>query len=330
MPDAEGRFQILALSGGGYLGLYTAKLLAELERQAGRPLAHCFDLICGTSIGGILALGLGAGVPAIDMLDAFRRRGPAIFSDRAKPKGMGSLLDLARSALSPKYDGLELRRTVEDLLGDRLLGASRTRLVIPAVNMTLGRIQMFKTPHTPELVIDHRLRMADVAMATSAAPTYFPLAEIEHSRFADGGMAANAPDLCGLQEATCFLGVAADDVHILSLGTTTSTFSLAHATGRHLGAAQWMQGGRLFSTMISAQQQLTDHILKQQIGPRYVRIDTIQSPEQQAALALDVATTDAQETILGLATGAFQQFAGRSDTMAFLAHAAQIPSFVRA
>ena len=54
-------FQILSLSGGGFLGLYTAAMLAELEERSGKPLNQCFDLIAGTSIGGIIALGLAAG-----------------------------------------------------------------------------------------------------------------------------------------------------------------------------------------------------------------------------------------------------------------------------
>jgi uncharacterized protein len=66
-------FQILALSGGGYLGLYTAEILTRLERQAGKPLGQCFDLIAGTSIGGILAIGLAMERPAARMRDLFRK-----------------------------------------------------------------------------------------------------------------------------------------------------------------------------------------------------------------------------------------------------------------
>ena len=55
-------FQILSLSGGGYLGLYTITVLTKLERGLGRPLASCFDLLAGTSVGGIIALGLGLGL----------------------------------------------------------------------------------------------------------------------------------------------------------------------------------------------------------------------------------------------------------------------------
>lgn len=77
-------FQILALSGGGYLGLYTAEILARLEAKAGKPLARCFDLVSGTSIGGILAIGLAFEIPAPDMRDMFVRKG-----DSSSPQGRG-------------------------------------------------------------------------------------------------------------------------------------------------------------------------------------------------------------------------------------------------
>jgi patatin-like phospholipase/acyl hydrolase len=325
----RGRFQILALSGGGFLGLYAAKLLASLEERAGRPLGRCFDLICGTSIGGIMTLGLGAEVSAERILTAFETSGQKIFSKRPRPPASGpaAALDLARSVFKPKYTGAGLRETLVSLLGDQRLSASRHRLVIPAVNMTKGHIQVFKTGHHKTYVIDHRRKMVDIGMATAAAPTYFPLAEVGDALFADGGLFANAPDLCGLHEATCFLGRPAEEVHILSIGTTTSKFSLAHVGGVDLGGAQWLSGGRLFATMISAQQQLAHAMLSQQMGDRYLRIDSTPSAEQQSALGLDVATAAAQRTLRGLAEAAFQEVATSPALTAFLEHEPSPPIF---
>lgn len=328
-PVPAKRFQILALSGGGFLGLYAAKALACLEARAGRPLGRSFDLICGTSIGGIMALGLGAEVPAETLLAAFEAKGEEIFSGRPKPpsRGLGAMWDLGRSAVKPKYSGVALRETIVSLLGDQLLSASRHRLLIPAVNMTKGHIQMFKTGHRESYVTDHRRKMVDIGMATAAAPTYFPLAEIGDALFADGGLFANAPDLCGMHEATCFLGQPATDVHILSIGTTTSQFSLAHDSGVEFGGAQWLSGGRLFATMISAQQQLARAMLSQQMGDRYLRIDSSPSPEQQSALGLDVATPAAQRTLRGLAEAAFQDVAASPRLAGFLEHEPAHPVF---
>ncbi|WP_457833194.1 patatin-like phospholipase family protein, partial [Staphylococcus aureus] len=80
MEDAgRKRFQILALSGGGYRGLFTAKVLADLEQEIGGPIAAKFDLIAGTSIGGILALAVAMEVPAEQMVSLFEKHGEKIF-----------------------------------------------------------------------------------------------------------------------------------------------------------------------------------------------------------------------------------------------------------
>ncbi|HKJ73572.1 MAG TPA: patatin-like phospholipase family protein [Alphaproteobacteria bacterium] len=81
-------FQILSLSGGGYLGYYTISVLVELEKRAGRPLAQCFDLTAGTSIGGIIALCLAREITAARIRDAFLDNGTEIFSDRPKSSGI--------------------------------------------------------------------------------------------------------------------------------------------------------------------------------------------------------------------------------------------------
>jgi len=322
-------FQILALSGGGFRGLFTAQVLTELERQAGRPLAQCFDLIAGTSIGGIIALGLALERPAAEIRDLFSRRGASIFSSRPKPKNwFFSRYDYLRFLCKPKYTGEDLREAVEDVLGhNTLLGDAQHRVLVPTVNMTRGKVQMLKTPHHQNFVSDHRLRMVDVAMATSAAPTYFPLADLEDSRCVDGGIVANAPDLCALHEATHFLNQSRDDIRILSIGTTTSHYSLSHAVGRNLGSYQWMVGGRLMSTMISAQQQLTEYMLGHLLEGRYVRIDEPQSHEQEGDLGLDIATVDAQRTMRGLAAGAYQRASALPMLTAILAHVAVPPVF---
>lgn len=172
-----------------------------------------------------------------------------------------------------------------------------------------------------------RLKMVDVAMATSAAPTYFPLADVEDWRCVDGGVVANAPDICALHEATHFLKQPREQVRVLSIGTTTSRFSLSHAIGRNLGAYHWMVGGRLMSTMISSQQQLTDYMLGHLLGDRYLRIDEAQSHEQEDDLGLDIATAATQQTIRGLAAAAWQRVSPSPMLKDILKHNPEPPIF---
>lgn len=323
-------FQILALSGGGYLGLFTAYVLAELEREAGRPIAQSFDLLAGTSIGGILALGLSKEVPAAQLRDLFAERGEKIFSGRPPQSrtDLGALWEMRRWALKPRYDGVELRRAVSDVLGaETLLGEALHRVIVPTVNMTKGSVQMLKTGHHESIKRDPRRKMVEIAMATSAAPTFFPLAEMDGAMYVDGGIVANAPDMCALHEATQFLGQGLEDIRILSIGTTTARFSISHSTGPQLGAYQWFRGTRLLSTMIAAQQQLTDEMVKHVLRERYLRVDWEQSREQEADLGLDVATEAARKTIAGMADGAYQKVASNPFLQEMLRHRAPGPTF---
>ena len=228
-------FRILALSGGGYRGLFTVNLLKRLEQQAERPIGECFDLIAGTSIGGLIAIGLALGKPAEEIEQVFLEKGEAIFP-RRKPNTQifSKWREYYGMLRKPKYDGVELRKAIESVVGiDTLIGDARTRLIIPAINMTKGSVQMFKTAHCRQFVVDKNRKAADVAMATSAAPFFFPLAQVGDAFYADGGLAANAPDLCAIHEATAFLEQQPKDIFLLSIGTTTTKFSLPSSLGTH-------------------------------------------------------------------------------------------------
>lgn len=316
-------FHILSLSGGGYRGLFTVSVLERLEEKAGRPIGECFDMIAGTSIGGIIAIGLGMGKTAKEIREAFEEDGLKIFPPREPPRGwLGKLRakwDLYNGG--PKYDSAPLKATVDRLIGaNTLLGTARTRLLIPSVNMTKGSVQMFKTPHHPGLVIDLLRNASEVALATSAAPFYFPLAEMGNSFYVDGGLVANSPDICAIHEARNFCGQRSEDLRLLSIGTTTTGFALPKSLGRFLTGADWLANERLISTIISSQQQMVDFMLRHQLKDKYLRIDHKPSTDQAVDLGMDIASPEQRQTLLGLAEGEFQQHAGSAFVQAILAH----------
>ncbi|MFZ1746747.1 MAG: CBASS cGAMP-activated phospholipase [Nitrospirales bacterium] len=313
-------FQILSLSGGGFLGLYTIAVLAELEKKLGRPIATAFDLLAGTSVGGILALGLAAEHSAEKIKSSFEEHGTRIFSDRPPPQSWPSeLIDFFRSFRSSKYNSEGLRQTIVDVLGEEtLIGDLKHPVLVPTVNLTKGKPQIFKTPHHPDFKRDYQLSAVDVALATSAAPTYFPIAQINDEQFADGGLYGNSPDLMALHEAEYFFKVPTDDIYILSIGTTTSKFSIAHLEHRNLGIWGWKR--RLSHTILSSQQLDVHYVVKQKLGDRYLRVDEVQSKEQERSLGLDVATQQAQKTIRGLASASFQNILNKPLLTKLLEH----------
>ncbi len=318
------RFQILALSGGGYRGLYATSVLEILEEKAGKPLGRCFDLIAGTSIGGIVGLGLGLEKPMRSIREAFEQHGTRIFSARAAPKSwFGKAVDLSRSAFTAKYREDGLRETVAELLGaETRLEELLHPIIIPTVNVTTGAPQFFKTPHHKKFETDWKQRVVEIALATSAAPTFFPLAKIDKCHYADGGLYANAPDVYALHEAMFFFGVPEQQVHILSVGTTTASFNFSHRIGRNLGAVKWMMGNRLISMIFSAQQQCEGKMMEHRLGNRYLRIDESQSKEQQEDLGLDVASVEVQEMLIGLGRESAKRSLGGPTIAAFLDHEA--------
>jgi uncharacterized protein len=158
-------FQILALSGGGFFGLYTLTVLEALERITGDPIARRFDLLAGTSVGGIIALGLAAEIPAAEIKKVFESRGTRIFSARPAPfTTLETLKDLSRILFKPKYRSDHLRDAINELIpNDLRIGDLKHRLLIPVINLTKGRPQVFKTSHHPKFRLDLRLKVVDVA-----------------------------------------------------------------------------------------------------------------------------------------------------------------------
>ena len=215
-------FRILSIDGGGIRGVYPAAFLAGLERRylGGESVARYFDLIAGTSTGGILAMGLGAGITAAGLCDLYVHRGCEIFPP-IRPRAFEGFLRWFRSACQVfkyRYDRKALKGILQETLGDRKLGEAQTRLCIPSFDGRFGEVYIFKTPHHPDFRTDARESMTKVAEATSAAPTFFRPLEDGGYTFVDGGVWANNPIMIGLVDAlTCFT-VEAEQVRILSLG----------------------------------------------------------------------------------------------------------------
>lgn len=298
---AEDRpFRILSLAGGGYLGLYTAWVLAGLEARAGEPLARRFDLVAGTSVGGLLALALAFEVPVAVVVTLFRERGSEIFSARGLPTSrVGRLIDLTRAVLGPKYSGDALRKALTEIFDGRRLADAKHDLVVPAVNVSLSQTKVFKTPHVDASTGDERVLAVDVAMATSAAPAYFPSAKVGRHLYADGGIFAVAPDQVALHEAEHFMGVPPERVEMLSIGTATAGYKPADGVDADDGAVGWLSDGRLILTTVAVQQQHVESMLEDRLGPRYQRIDAEWPAE--AGLGIDIATPEAADTLIRLA-----------------------------
>lgn len=208
------RFQILSLDGGGIKGLFSAAVLAAIEEDLGINIVDHFDLITGTSTGGIIALGLGLGMRPREIVEFYLAKGPQIF-----PRWYG--LKWLQHLISHKFSQKPLTQALKGYFKDKRLADSKKRLVIPSYNLGADDVYLFKTPHHERLRRDYKVPMWKVALATSAAPTYFPpCQEIDSIRLIDGGVWANNPTMIGIVEAVSMLSVQLKAISIFSLGTS--------------------------------------------------------------------------------------------------------------
>ena len=220
-------FRILAIDGGGVRGLIPATILAELERRTGRPVAALFDLVAGTSAGGLLALGLAkpqgdgphSGRPqysAADLMALFAAVGPRIF--QRTPARVLCTLD---GLLDEKYPADSFEDVLQEYFGEARLSQALTNVILPAYELGRRQAFFFKSRRAKRDPRDDFL-MRQAARATSAAPTYFePLrlaAPAGELAFVDGGVVANNPAMCAYAEARKHYPEAAD-ILLVSLGT---------------------------------------------------------------------------------------------------------------
>lgn len=323
----ERQFQILALSGGGYRGLYTAKIIDSIEQDIGAPIASRFDLITGTSIGGILALAIALEIPAQKIVNLFVQHGEKIFKKRCSLRGM------IRAPYSPK-PLMDLLNS-PTLFGKKRMDACKHPVIIPSLNYSTGQPVVFKTPHHSDFASDHRLQVVDVAMATSAAPAYFPRHVFNNNQYVDGGLYANAPGLLGLHEAMSFFDRDIRQIRMLSIGTLSSRFTANPKQNRDGGVRDWgnwnplMMARRLFGISISAQEVLTNFMLGHRLQGRYLHVDVEipASDERAQVIALDSANQSAREILLGAAENSFKQHIRKPEFQSFLEHSSSSPIF---
>lgn len=259
-------FRILSIDGGGYLGLATAAFVRGIEDHFKVRLHDHFDLFCGTSTGAMLALALASGKTGTDLVDLYKQQGPKIFRKRplAKLPWAGSLfLQHSNNALKRALVNVFCDETLDDLLYKK-----GKRALITSFCLTNGRPCLFKTDHSSNLTQHGGYRLADVAMCSTAAPTYFPLVQLLHPRtgqkdvFCDGGVAANHPALLGYSEALSECACTPDQLQILSLSTPRADLAERHIVPGALKRGLWGWRKSLAAIFTDSNAMLAGEMLK--------------------------------------------------------------------
>lgn len=320
LPDNPTPFRVLSLDGGGMRGLYTATLLQQLsarfsDQKAGAELdiGKGFDLIVGTSTGGILATGLTYGLSVSKIVELYRNVGPKIFVNPQPSGWLAFLIWAAKSFTKPANSSIPLRDALHELFGGttvkQLFDRRQIGLCLTAVKLLDEKFRVFKTPHISAKDYDNPYRLVDICLATSAAPIFLPLAGIRSPRdpnildsFADGGLAANNPVLIGLIEALQ-LAKTSQPIHILSVGTCSAPEGmLLNEKALNRGLLHWKAGAKALTLSMNAQASCADfaaQFLAQSLSKDSRQIRIVRFPEERRSeahlkfLQMDLASPDA-------------------------------------
>lgn len=305
-------FKILSIDGGGIKGLYSACILNRLEEKFEKLSGECFDMICGTSTGGLLALGIADGKPASELVKLYLQNGNKIF-----PTPENAFLRwLDRKFAQPlkqtlfwgKFDSNALRKILEDAYGSTTLGELKNLVIVPSFNLTAGKPRIFKYPHKEgDFFMDRDITLVDAALATTAAPTFLPIHDIGGTLYIDGGMWANNPSLCGVLEAiNFFVGEEKEysSVEVLSIASVVQSSGWSSNVRKRRSFIGWKE--KLIQTSLDSQAYFTDFFLRTALSKlnkesRYIRIESPSlSKDQMNVLEMDRTDKKALQTLKAL------------------------------
>lgn len=281
MIEGKKSLRVLSIDGGGMRGVYSSTYLSILAKELAKrkninnldnlDVGKAFDLIVGTSSGGILACALAAGTPLDKVSNLYSEHGQEIFPMKM-PDGL-KVTDLVKLLCRSKHlaRGNEaLKQVLEEQFADMTLRQVYSdrgiALAIPAIEMSLHRSWVFKTSHLG----GHRdddFRLVDVCLATSAAPLYRSMARVENPTtpelnhvFVDGGLWANNPILVGMIDALR-MTKPSDRIEIFSLGTCPRPpGDIFDAEDMHRGPIGWKFGAEVVMTALDAQRFAYDNM----------------------------------------------------------------------
>jgi uncharacterized protein len=264
--------KILSIDGGGIRGIIPATVLAKLEERTERSVSDMFDLIAGTSTGGILALGLSVpadGMPkfgADRLVALYEERGATIFH-----RDLWHRFRALENLLEEKYPSGNIEKVLEEYFDGALISQALTEVLITSYDLERREPYFFKR-HKAVSQLEPDWLMREVARATSAAPTYFEPAKLTSAdktitrALVDGGVYANNPAMCGYAEARS-LWPDEEEVLVVSLGTGELTRPIPYEDAKEWGLAKWARP--ILGVVFDGVSDTVDYQLRQLCKPSH-------------------------------------------------------------
>ncbi|MDJ0728715.1 MAG: patatin-like phospholipase family protein [Crocosphaera sp.] len=307
------KYKILSIDGGGIRGIIPAIILAEIEKRTGEPIYKLFDIIAGTSTGGLLALGLTKPNPdsseptpqysAEDLINMYVDYGAVIFYESFFEQMLGPFEDIIAG---PKFSSEGRDEVVSKFFGETPLQSCLKEVFVTSYDIE-QRIPVFFTSQVEKERTQSRqfrklclgFTLKDAAMATSAAPTYFEPYHLPtcqnttgYYTLVDGGMVANNPAHLAIMEAELTerkkgVDLSMNDILVVSLGTGSLTSIYKYEDVKKWGLINWARP--LLNIILDGGSELVAGELERILEPKdmdhaglYYRYQTFLSEEVEA------------------------------------------------
>jgi uncharacterized protein len=304
--------KVLSIDGGGIRGIIPAMILAEIERRTGKRTAEVFDLVAGTSTGGILALGLtkpgqdgGPEYSAKKLIDLYETEGGKIFSIPVWHR-----IHTAGGLAEEKYPAKGIEEVALEYFGDVRLAEALTEVLVTAYEIEKRGPWFFKRREARDPSEGFNPYMRDVVRATSATPTYFEPIQLKVGSlgtrtFIDGGVHSNNPAMCAYVEARKTYPEE-NDFLVVSLGTGEQTRNMPYEEVKGWGLAQWARP--ILNVVFDGVSDTVDCQLRELLptveddARRYYRLQTVldigkDDMDDASATNIQALKTKAQEII---------------------------------
>jgi patatin-like phospholipase/acyl hydrolase len=286
------KFRILSLDGGGLRGLAQLRVLKKIELLTGKKIYELFDLISGTSTGGIIACGLTAGkdgkplLTVDQLIELYSVNAGKIFPEQNTilKKWYRSI----RSTVSSKFSEEGLDELLKEYFKDAKLSETIKPILVPSYDVYHNEVVMFKSRYSDNIENDVTLR--DVCRATSAAPTYLPPFEMNYMNvdrlMIDGGVYVNNPTMAIIADALKYKygrdSLNLEDIQILSIGSGLYSEKISPKRD-NWGIIKW--GPAITTVMVQASAKAVEYECAQLPLDKFLRLQFILDEESRSDMS---------------------------------------------
>lgn len=247
---------ILSLDGGGVRGIIQTYILNKIQKETRKPLWGLFDVIVGTSTGGLIALLIGAGFSGEEILEFYFHESGIIFEQNKFSFG---------GSIKPRFSSRGFQVLAENTFKGVMFSDMKTNIVCPAYCLDFGRPVLYRSFDPSVLPIS----CADLAVAISAAPTYFKPKTIQKMVMIDGGVFMNNP---AAEAAATAFELYGDDFKLLAIGNGNVPVCVPRASQKNTGKIFWMD--KIIDIMFDGVSDLADDQCRRILGDKFLRINS--------------------------------------------------------